>query len=89
MNLLEALKSGKPFYRKNWTRRPITHKEIGQLTKEEMLADDWLVDSKEIEKQVTITSLDFDWAVVSLDFDGKTEVPSEEYLLKLKRKLGL
>ena len=44
MNLLEAIRAGDEFYRESWIdRRPITRAELGKLSKEALLADDWKV----------------------------------------------
>ena len=58
MNLLEAIKSGKRFYRKCWPSvgfEPITFERLDELSKEEVLANDWVIE----EKEVTITASQF------------------------------
>lgn len=44
MNIIDAIKSGKPFYRRSWTNRTmIRFEDVGNLSEEAMVADDWEV----------------------------------------------
>ena len=44
MNLFEAIKSGRPFYRRSWKdQTPISFEDVPKLSKEAMIADDWEV----------------------------------------------
>lgn len=59
MNIIEAMKRGRAFYRKSWSdKSPITFDELGKLAYEAVIADDWEVE----ERSVTITSSQFDAA---------------------------
>lgn len=60
MNILEAIKSGRNFFRKSWSsREPIDFSCIGKLSKEAFLAEDWEVE----EVSATISEKDF-WVAV-------------------------
>lgn len=86
MNLLEAIKSGKRFYRKDWPSvgfEPITFEQLDELSKEEVLAEDWIIE----EKEVTITASQFDKAVSRT---GKLYHKGQWYWVDaLKKELGL
>ena len=88
MNIIEAIKSGKPFRRKSWTNRGYLS-PIGSidLSCEAVIADDWEVE----EKQVTITESDFKAALVrtTRSFPLYDEPHICEYLSQLKKELGL
>ena len=91
MNLIDAVKSGKSFKRPEWrhfysapAQLLFTVEDIRlQLTIEDILADDWEVE----EKQITITESDFNKAVVKT---GNLYYQDQGYWADaLKKELGL
>lgn len=59
MNIIEAIKSGANFYRQSWKdKTTISFEQIGLLSLEAFLADDWEVE----DKSVTITREQFNEA---------------------------
>lgn len=82
MNIVDAIKSNRPFYRKSWTNRsPITFEEVKTLSREALTADDWEVE--QIEVSVTDTQFNEAWrSVVSLINDGV----SPEYIKEVLRQ---
>jgi hypothetical protein len=90
MNLLEAIRAGDEFYRESWIdRRPITRAELGKLSEEALLADDW---NYIADIQLTITPSDFDEAVKRTDARVTTlfkhfGVNTPEYIKLFKEEL--
>lgn len=62
MNLIEAVRSGKPYRRKGWPSNQEFQKPIGSyclgIAVEDLLADDWEIE----QKPITITKEQFDKA---------------------------
>lgn len=47
MNLIDAVKTGKKFYRRSWLdKTPISFEDLHKLSKEAFIADDWEVESE-------------------------------------------
>lgn len=45
MSLVEAIKSGRPFYRRSWKdQTPISFEDVPKLSREALLANDWEVE---------------------------------------------
>ena len=91
MNIVDAIKSGRPFYRKSWkSRAPITYREVKALTQEAFLADDWEVEE---EREVLVTHTQFEKACARVDFrlyiSPDSEVYITDYVKALKEELGL
>lgn len=94
MTLQEAIKSGKRFRRRGalgWnaatppqTAAPNQQIPVYSLLGREILADDWEVE----EKQVTITESHFESAI-SRAFSRYNPPHICEYLIQLKKELGL
>lgn len=60
MNLIEAVRSGKPFRRKGWRRGHITQDYLSScvFTQEAVLADDWEVKEKPLKMKTV-----YEWLV--------------------------
>lgn len=90
MNILEAIKTGKRFYRKSWnSRSPITFADVQKLSEAAMLAEDWEV----APCFVTLSSEGFDDAVKKVNvklykLPGE-QVHISDFLKELKEELGL
>ena len=88
MNLLEALKTGKPYRRKGWKdtwykNDWINHNSDVDLSVEDALSEDWEVE----ERVVTITESDFNKAVART---GNLYYQDQWYwAAALKKELGL
>lgn len=91
MNLVEAVKSGQPFKRPNFTfyLRPDYDLEQFSFKREDFLADDWVVE----EKEITITTSQFDEAVKRTSNKvykcEYNDVHICDYLKALQKELGL
>lgn len=90
MNILDAIRSGKRFYRASWSNRmPIGFEDVRKLSQSAMLAEDW-----EIERvEVTISANDFEQACDRVN-DSLYKLPGDQvhisdYLDELKKELGL
>lgn len=72
MNIIEAIKSKRPFYRRSWSdKEPITWYEVGTLEYEALIADDW-------EVQATITSSQFDSAWDRASYGARVTVSQHD-----------
>lgn len=90
MNFIEAVKSGKPFKRPNFTFYLRPEYDIQQFSfkREDFLADDWVVE----EKEVTITTSQFTaaWANAVKEAMISTSPDYERIIYQqLKKDLGL
>lgn len=88
MNIIEAIKSGKRFKRKaHFDYWPKPNRNSHTFSLEELLADDWEVE----EKQVTLTESDFESAAARASQSFSIYNPPHicEYLTQLKKELGL
>jgi hypothetical protein len=89
MTLIEAIKSGKRFRRKDWKIDDWVSQDRDdlplRLTRGDVKADDWEVE----ETVVTITDSDFERARERVDKKIECEAYFSEYLKELKKELGL
>lgn len=88
MNLLEVIKLSDKFYRSSWgDKTPITRQELGKLSKESLLAKDWVV----AERPILLNIIEFDQACQRVDNivypipDSTCHI--EEYINLLKKEL--
>ena len=87
MNILDAIKSGKRFYRKSWpvSGNSISFDEIGKLSIAAILAEDWEVE----EREVTIKESQFEQAWNTLYRLMKDKCSPDYIKANLKKELGL
>lgn len=90
MNLIEALKAGRPIKRKEWGEYFIPSTERPVFMVQDVLAEDWEVE----EKRVTITAEQFTEACnrtaqLLYPLPGYNMIRIWEYLDTLKKELGL
>ena len=68
MNIIEAIKSGKPFKRSLWTRDYVRPPFVNlNLPAEDLLADDWEVEEASVQVTNTTFVAAFNEAVAELD----------------------